>query len=90
MPDVPAQSCVLRAPVPEGIFTLAIEADDAAAAAEHAAFADRCRPLLLRAVELRPGLLGRVALLAGGSGGCLVPPWLPHMSGAPAQTARAV
>jgi hypothetical protein len=34
---------VLRAPVPEGIFTLSIEADDVAAAAEHAAFADRCR-----------------------------------------------
>src|ERR1700722_12336569 len=50
MPDVPARGGVLRAPVPDGIFTLAIEADDAAAAAEHAAFADRCRPLLLRAV----------------------------------------
>ena len=50
MPDVPAAGCVLRAQVPEGIFTLAIEADDVAAAAEHAAFADRCRPLLLHAV----------------------------------------
>jgi hypothetical protein len=50
MPDVPAAGCVLRAQVPDGIFTLAIEADDAAAAAEHAAFADRCRPLLLHAV----------------------------------------
>jgi hypothetical protein len=50
MPDLPAQGRVLRAQVPDGIFTLAIEADDFAAAAEHAAFADRCRPLLLRAV----------------------------------------
>jgi hypothetical protein len=50
MPDVPAGNWTLRTSVPEGIFTLAIEADDAAAAAEHAAFADRCQPLLLRAV----------------------------------------
>jgi hypothetical protein len=50
MPDLPAEGWVLRAPVPEGIFTLSIEADDMAAAAEHAAFAERCRPLLLRAV----------------------------------------
>jgi hypothetical protein len=50
MPDLPAQGRVLRAQVPEGIFTLAVEADDIAAAAEHAAFADRCRPLLLGAV----------------------------------------
>jgi len=28
MQDVPAAGYVLRAPVPEGIFTLAIEADD--------------------------------------------------------------
>ena len=39
----------LRADVPEGIFSLAVEADDAAAAAEHAAFAERCRPVLSRA-----------------------------------------
>jgi hypothetical protein len=50
MPDVPAGDWVLRASVPEGIFTLAIEADDITATAEHAAFADRCQPLLLRAV----------------------------------------
>ena len=50
MPDVPAQGCVLRAKVPDGIFTLAIEADERTAATEHAAFADRCQPLLLRAV----------------------------------------
>ena len=49
MPDLPAAGWVLRAPVPEWIFTLSIEADNMAAAAEHAAFADRCRPLLLRA-----------------------------------------
>jgi hypothetical protein len=39
----------LRADVPDGIFTLAIEADDETAAAEHAAFADRALPLLTRA-----------------------------------------
>lgn len=50
MPDLPAEGWVLRAPVPEEVFTLSVEADDMAAAAEHAAFADRCRPLLLRAV----------------------------------------
>ena len=50
MPDVPAAGGVLRTQVPEGIFTLAVEAYDVAAAAEHAAFADRCRPLLLHAV----------------------------------------
>jgi hypothetical protein len=50
MPDLPAEGWVLRAPVPEEIFTLSVEADDTTAAAEHAAFADRCRPLLLRAV----------------------------------------
>jgi hypothetical protein len=68
MPDVPARGGVLRAPVPEGIFTLAIEADDAAAAAEHAAFADRCQPLLLHAVSgdaeeaawLRDELIGQL------------------------------
>ena len=49
MPEFPAGGWLLRAPVPDGAFTLAIEADDATAAAEHAAFADRCRPLLLRA-----------------------------------------
>ena len=51
MPDIPVQDRVLRASVPEGIFTLSIEADDAAAAAEHAAFADRCQPILLRVAE---------------------------------------
>jgi len=50
MPDLPADGWVLRAPVPEGTFTLSVEADDVTAAAEHAAFADRCQPLLLRAV----------------------------------------
>jgi hypothetical protein len=39
----------LQADVPDGIFSLAVEADDEAAAAEHASFADRCMPLLLRA-----------------------------------------
>jgi hypothetical protein len=50
MPDLPAGGWLLRAQVPDGTFTLALEADDTAAAAEHAAFADRCQPLLLRAV----------------------------------------
>ena len=51
MPDVPADGWVLRAQVPEGIFTLSIEDDDAAAASSHAAFAERCLPLLRRAVS---------------------------------------
>jgi hypothetical protein len=50
MPDVPAGGWLLHAQVPEGIFTLSIEANDVTAADEHAAFADRCWPLLLRAV----------------------------------------
>jgi hypothetical protein len=50
MPDVPTGGWVLRVQVPDGIFTLAIEADEHTAAIEHAAFADRCEPLLLRAV----------------------------------------
>jgi hypothetical protein len=48
MPDVAAGGWVLRAQVPEGIFTLSVEADERAAAAEHVAFADRRQPLLLR------------------------------------------
>lgn len=71
MPDLPAAGWTLRALVPDGIFTLAIEADDAAAAAEHAAFADRCRPMLLRAMGgdaaeaawLRDELIGQLAAL---------------------------
>lgn len=71
MPDVPAGGWLLRAEVPEGIFTLAVEADDATAAIEHAAFADRCQPLLLRAVGddaaeaewLRAELTGQLAAL---------------------------
>jgi hypothetical protein len=73
MLDVPADGWVLRAGVPEGIFTLAIEADDATATAEHAAFAERCRPLLLRATgddsaqaeRLRIELLGQLGALRG-------------------------
>lgn len=42
---------MLRAAVPDGTFTLAVEADDETAAAEHAAFADRCLPLLLRSAQ---------------------------------------
>lgn len=36
----------LRTSVPDGIFTLAVESDDAVAAAEHAAFADRALPVI--------------------------------------------
>ena len=53
MPDVPADGWVLRAQVPEGIFTLSIEDDDAAAASSHAAFAERCLPLLMRGKRRR-------------------------------------
>ena len=60
MPDVAAGGWVLHARVPDGIFTLAIEADERAAAAEHAAFADRCQPLLLRSVGGDPAELGRL------------------------------
>jgi hypothetical protein len=72
MPDVPAGNWTLRTSVPEGIFTLAIEADDATAAAEHAAFTDRCQPLLLlravggdaeEAAWLRTELIGQLAAL---------------------------
>src|SRR5450756_2866722 len=73
MPDVPAGGWLLRAEVPEGIFTLAVEADDATAAAEHAAFAERCRPLLLRTAgndsvrveSLRMELLDQLGALRG-------------------------
>jgi len=73
MPDVPAGGWLLRAEVPEGIFTLAVEANDATATAEHAAFADRCRPLLLRAAgddsaqaeRLRIELVGQLGALRG-------------------------
>lgn len=71
MPDVPAGGWLLRAEVPEGIFTLAVEANDVAAAAEHATFADRCQPLLRRAVGddaaeaewLRAELIGQLGSL---------------------------
>ena len=46
MPEVAAGPWRLQAKVPDGIFTLAIEASDDRARAEHAAFADRCLPLL--------------------------------------------
>jgi hypothetical protein len=81
MPEVPVGGSVLRARVPGDIFTLALELDDARAAAEHAAFADRCQPLLLRVAEddaaqadrLRADLLGQLdalrrAVAAGGLG----------------------
>jgi hypothetical protein len=71
MPDLPAGAWLLRAEVPEGIFTLAVEADDLAAMAEHAAFADRSQPLLLRAAggdlaqaeRLRGELLSQLGML---------------------------
>src|SRR6201992_2262007 len=46
MPEVAAGPWRLQAKVPDGIFTLAIEASDDRAPAEDAAFADRCLPLL--------------------------------------------
>jgi hypothetical protein len=71
MPDVPAGNWLLRTQVPDGIFTLAVEADDATAAIEHAAFADHCQPILLRAVGddpdeaewLRAELIGQLSTL---------------------------
>jgi hypothetical protein len=55
MPDVPtALGWALRAWVPEGALTLAVEADDATAAAEHAAFAGRCLPVLTTLQEPAP------------------------------------
>jgi hypothetical protein len=54
MPDVRAGGRVLRARVPGGIFTLAVELDEDRAAAEHAAFADRCQPLLARVADGDP------------------------------------
>lgn len=61
----------LSAYVPDRIFTLAIEADDATAEAEHTAFADRCLPVLLRAAgddraeaeRLRTGLIAQLGAL---------------------------
>jgi hypothetical protein len=69
MPDVPAAGWLLRARVPDGTFTLAVEADDAAARAEHEAFADRCLPLLARgwdtgeADRLRQEITGQLGAL---------------------------
>ena len=71
MLEVPVGGSVLRARVPEEIFTLALELDDRQAAAEHAAFADRCQPLLLRvadddparADQLRADVIGQLGAL---------------------------
>lgn len=52
--DIAAGAWLLRAAVPDDTFTLAIEADDQSAAAEHAAFADRSLPLLRRGAEDDP------------------------------------
>jgi hypothetical protein len=71
MPDVPAGGWLLRAKVPEGIFTLAVEADDATAHAEHAAFAERCLPLLLRAADGEPGQAERLRIELIGQLGAL-------------------
>ena len=60
-PDISAGEYRLRAEVPNGIFSLAVEADEATARAEHAAFADRCMPLLAP-VQGEPGRI-RSALL---------------------------
>jgi hypothetical protein len=60
----------LRAQVPDGIFTLGVEAGDEEAAASRAAFADRCAPLLCRAAgdpaaaaRLRADLVRQLAAL---------------------------
>ncbi len=68
----------LRAKVPDGIFSLAVEASEAEARAEHATFADRCMPLLarrsvLQSQQLRQELLrqlweAREALTTAGLG----------------------
>ena len=67
----------MRAEVPDGIFSLAVEADEATARAEHAAFADRCMPLLAPAhgepAQIRSALLdqlwaGRQIVAVGGLG----------------------
>ena len=71
MADIATGGWVLRAHVPDGIFTLALDADDHSAATEHAAFADRCQPLLLQAVGgaatevgwLRDDLVGQLGAL---------------------------
>lgn len=60
MLEVPVGGSVLRARVPEEIFTLALELDDSQAAAEHAAFADRCQPLLLRVADDDPARADRM------------------------------
>jgi hypothetical protein len=72
MPDLPAaDGWRLRAEVPDRTFTLAIEADDVTARAEHEVFADRCLPLLAAgsdpedAVRLRADLVGQLADLRG-------------------------
>jgi hypothetical protein len=52
--ELAAGGWVLKADVPDGTFTLAVEADDEVAAAEHAAFAGRSLPLLLRAADSDP------------------------------------
>lgn len=51
----------LRAPAPDDIFSLAVEADEATARAEHAGFADRCMPLLA-AGPGEPGQIRRALL----------------------------
>jgi hypothetical protein len=59
--DIGAGEYRLRAAVPAGIFSLAVEADEATARAEHAAFADRCMPLLATA-HGEPGRIRRALL----------------------------
>ena len=75
--DIGAGQYRLRAEVPDGIFSLAVEAGEATARAEHAAFADRCMPLLApahgEAGQIRRALLeqlwtGRQIVAAGGLG----------------------
>jgi hypothetical protein len=75
--EIGAGQYQLRAEVPARVFSLAIEADEATARAEHAAFADRCMPLLTRGQAshqqtrqelLRQPWAARQVLAAGGLG----------------------
>lgn len=70
MAEVSIGGWVLRTRLPAGIFTLAIELDDDQAVAEHAAFADRCQPLLrvaeqdpVQAYRLRTELISQLGTL---------------------------
>jgi hypothetical protein len=73
MPDVAAGAWRLQAKVPDGIFTLAIEASDDVAHAEHEAFADRCLPYLAGGhddpQQVRLGIISQLAGLRQAAAG---------------------